>query len=100
MLKTVMTLLAAGAIAGAVGPVAAQTSEGITSTADPGYLRGQDQIELTVTDLLNRLSGFGFAQYRRIERIGDDYLVEVMTRDFEVKLLRVDARSGAITVMP
>ncbi len=87
-----------GAIAGA-GIAAAQGpgTETITTTADPRYPAGQTPVELSLTELLNRLSGQGFAQYRRIERVGDDYLVEVMTRDYQVVTLRVDARTGQIT---
>lgn len=55
-----------------------------------------EQEEMAATDVLNALSARGYSQYRRVERIGDVYQVDAMTRDFRTVTLEVDPRGGAI----
>ena len=102
MSRTLAVLVALGMTLGA--------NAGLAQTASPEVQRGtfpdglsipvtpeQEALEVTATDLLNRLSSLGFSEYRRFERVGDIYYIDVMTVHFEEITLRVDLNANEIT---
>lgn len=86
-------LAAAFAFAAAGAP--AQTSQHQTpqQTAPPA---GEAEAEAAQTRLLNLLAARGFAHYQSILKIGDIYLVEVMTPSFQVRTYALDPATGDI----
>ena len=55
-----------------------------------------DMREMPITDILNRLSAQGYAQYRNIQRFGPIYLVDAVTTDFRDVTLEVNTQTGTI----
>ena len=54
--------------------------------------------EIALTELLNEMFRLGFiAEMHSIERVGDTYIVDVTTIDFERVQLQIDAISGTIS---
>ncbi len=80
----------------AAGSAAAQVDDRLSMPATPD----QVETEMAVTDMLNALAGMGFAEYRSIRRDGDVYVVEVMTRDLQIREIELDPRTGAILDRP
>ena len=102
MSRSLAVLLAVGMMLG--------TSAGLAQTGTQAVPRGtfpeglsipvtpeQAALEVMATDLLNRLSSLGFSEYRRFERVGDVYFIDVVTGYLEEITLRVDLLANEIT---
>ena len=102
MSRTLAVLMAAGMMVGATAGLAQTGSQDVQRGTFPEGLSipvtpEQEALEITATDLLNRLSSLGFSEYRRFERVGDVYFIDVMTVHFEDITLRVDLNANEIT---
>lgn len=100
-MKKVMSLMAVCILLGAAGsaaaqPVAGEREVGTKNPRASGATR-DDIAEMPITDVLNRLSAQGYSQYRSIQRFGDIYRIDALTRDLRQVTLEVNARTGAIT---
>ncbi|MGP1396891.1 MAG: hypothetical protein ACTS3R_15390 [Inquilinaceae bacterium] len=93
-MKTIAAGLAV-ALALGVAPAAAQQQQ-----TPPAATAGQEQTEVTLTELLNRLVQRGYSRYRDIRRVGDTYVIDVTTRDFREITLEADAVTGEIRELP
>lgn len=94
-MKTIAAGLAV-ALALGVAPVLAQAQQ----QTPPATTAGQEQTEVTLTELLNRLAQRGYSRYRDIRRVGDTYVIDVTTRDFREITLEADAVTGEIRELP
>lgn len=90
-MKKLVPVLATVLALSAVAPIASAQFIGENAPRSQA-----DRIEMPMTDLLNRLSAMGFAQYRSINRVGDVYVIEAMTRDLQLVTLEADTRTGQI----
>jgi|GEM_PF-1779246 len=86
-----VALLAAGA---------APAQEAVDDTLSIPVTPEQAEAEMSATDLLNAVGRLGYAEYRTIRREGRLYVVEVMTRDFQVREIVIDPRLGTVTERP
>ena len=57
----------------------------------------EDATEMPITDLLNRVSQAGYAEYRSITRDEDVYRIEAIAPDFRPVVLEVDVVTGTIS---
>jgi hypothetical protein len=103
VMLSAVALAAAFAFAAAGAPAPAQTSQHQTSqhqtpqqTAPPA---GDAEAEAAQTRLLNLLAARGFAHYQSILKIGDIYLVEVMTPSFQVRTYALNRATGDIRLI-
>jgi hypothetical protein len=93
-LTVALSAIALFAAAAAHGQDAVDDTLSIPATPD------QVETEMTATDLLNAVARLGYAEYRKIRREGDLYVVEVMTRDFQVREIVIDPHQGTVTERP
>ncbi len=76
-----------------------QPSEQGVPTVEERMDREQSEAELVKTTLLNRFGGLGFNELRDFRQDGEFYAAEVRRIDGSLALLRIDPRTGAITVV-
>jgi hypothetical protein len=66
------------------------TEQTATDESDAPGDEADPDLEMTVTEMLNVLVRHGFAEVREIRRQNGRYVVEVLTRDLDTRVLEVD----------
>ena len=91
-MNRIACVLAGLALTLSVGTAAAQVPASVPVTTE------QAQTEIQLTELLNQLFQMGFiSELHSIERVGDSYVAEITTVEFERMTLEIDARTGQIS---
>lgn len=101
-----MTRFSRSALTGITAALLLAAPLAVQAQERPDYRAGNvpvpqiEQEEMAATDVLNALSARGYSQYRQIELVDGVYRVTAMTRDFQVVVIEVDPRTGAIRETP
>lgn len=100
-MRKIVSLMAGCILLGVAGLAAAQPVSGEREVGNKNPRAGgatrNDVVEMPITDVLNRLSAQGYSQYRSIQRFGDIYRIEAVTRDLRPVTVEVNVKTGTIT---